>query len=128
MLDDPGLTRRLKEIRHRLAQAERGLDDHLLLGSRDTLGDVGTHIMTPSEQIRETPRAVLAANFKRIAEALRSLEEYSKLVDVWLAGRYEVLRYDVYTIEKLIYDRRCRPSAPGRRQADGLDRRAQHAG
>lgn len=102
VLDDPGLTRRLKEIRHRLAQAERGLDEQLLLGSRDTHGDVGTHIMTPSEQIRETPRAVLAANFKRIAEALRTLEEYSKLLDVWLAGRYEVLRYDVYTIEKLI--------------------------
>ena len=47
------------------------------------------------------PRAVLAANFKRIAEALRSLEEYSKLVDVWLAGRFEVLRYDIYTLEKL---------------------------
>ena len=45
---------------------------------------------------------MLAANFKRIAEALRSLEEYSKLIDVWLAGRYEVLRYDLYTIEKLI--------------------------
>ena len=102
VLDDPGLTRRLKEIRHRLAQAERGLDEQLLLGSRDTHGDVGTHIMTPSEQIRETPRAVLAANFKRIAEALRTLEEYSKLVDVWLAGRYEVLRYDIYTVEKLI--------------------------
>ncbi len=62
-----------------------------LLGSRDTHGDVGTHIMTPSERIRENPRAVLAANFKRIGEALRTLEEYSKLVDVWLAGRYEVL-------------------------------------
>ena len=44
---------------------------------------------------------MLAANFKRTAEALRSLEEYSKLVDVWLAGRFEVLRYDVYTLEKL---------------------------
>jgi thiamine-phosphate pyrophosphorylase len=102
VLDDPGLTRRLKEMRHRLAQAERGLDEQLLLGSRDTPGDVGTHIMTPSERIRETPRAVLAANFKRIAEALRTLEEYCKLLDVWLAGRYEVLRYDLYTVEKLV--------------------------
>jgi len=101
VLDDPGLTRRLKEVRHRLAQVGRGLDDHLLIGSRDTREDVGTHIMTHSERARETPRAVLAANFKRIAEALRSLEEYSKLIDVWLAGRYEVLRYDVYTLEKL---------------------------
>jgi len=101
VLDDPGLTRRLKEVRHRLAEAERGLDAHLLLGSRDTREDVGTHIMTPTEQIRENPRAVLAANFKRIAEAMRSLEEYGKLVDIWLAGRFEVLRYDIYTLEKL---------------------------
>jgi thiamine-phosphate pyrophosphorylase len=101
VLDDPGLTKRFKEVRHRLAEAERGLDAHLLLGARDTREDVGTHIMTASEQIRENPRAVLAANFKRIGEALRSLEEYSKLIDIWLAGRFEVLRYDVYTLEKL---------------------------
>ena len=100
-LDDPGLTRRLKEVRHRLAEALRGFDLDLLVGSRDTREDVGTHIMTPSEQVRENPRAVLTANFKRTAEALRTLEEYGKLVDVWLAGRFEVLRYDVYTLEKL---------------------------
>jgi thiamine-phosphate pyrophosphorylase len=101
VLDDPGLTRRLKQVRHRLAVAERGLDESLLIRSRDTREDVGTHIMTHTERVRETPRAVLAANFKRVAEALRSLEEYCKLTDVWLAGRYEVLRYDVYTLEKL---------------------------
>ncbi len=103
VLDDPSLTRRLKDCRHRLAEAARGLDpDDRLIGGRDTPGDVGTHIMTAQEQTRENPRAVLAANFRRVAEALRSLEEYSKLVDVWLAGRFEVLRYDVYTLEKLV--------------------------
>jgi thiamine-phosphate pyrophosphorylase len=101
VLDDPGLTRRLKEVRHRLAEALRGFDPDLLIGSRDTREDVGTHIMTYSEQVRENPRAVLTANFKRTAEALRTLEEYGKLVDVWLSGRFEVLRYDVYTLEKL---------------------------
>ncbi|MGZ3385246.1 MAG: thiamine phosphate synthase, partial [Isosphaeraceae bacterium] len=101
VLDDPGLTRRLKEVRHHLAEALRGFDPDLLIGARDTREDVGTHIMTPSEQVRENPRAVLSANFKRIAEALRTLEEYGKLVDVWLSGRFEVLRYDVYTLEKL---------------------------
>jgi thiamine-phosphate pyrophosphorylase len=101
VLDDPGLTRRLKEVRHRLGEALSGLEPELLVGSRDTRGDVGTHIMTASERVRENPRAVLSANFKRTAEALRSLEEYAKLVDVWLAGRFEVLRYDVYTLEKL---------------------------
>jgi thiamine-phosphate pyrophosphorylase len=101
VLDDPGLTRRLKEVRHRLAEALRGFDPDLLIGARETREDVGTHIMTHSEQVRENPRAVLTANFKRTAEALRTLEEYGKLVDVWLAGRFEILRYDVYTLEKL---------------------------
>jgi thiamine-phosphate pyrophosphorylase len=101
VLDDPGLTRRLKDVRHRLAEALRGIDPDLLLGSRDTRGDVGTHIMTASESSRESGRSVLSANFKRTAEALRSLEEYSKLLDSWVAGRFEVLRYDVYTLEKL---------------------------
>jgi len=100
-LGDPMLTKRVKEVRHRLGEAIRALDLDLLLGSRDTVGDVGTHIMTASEQARENPRAVLIANFKRAGEALRSLEEYGKLVDVWLSGRFEVLRYDVYTLEKL---------------------------
>src|SRR5262245_50166382 len=44
VLDDPGLTRRLKEARHRLANALRGFDTDLLIGSRDTREDVGTHI------------------------------------------------------------------------------------
>ena len=101
VLDDPGLTRRFKEVRHRLAETVRGLGPELLLSSRDTPGDVGTHIMTVSEQVRESPRAVLMANFRRTAEALRTLEEYAKLLDVWLAGRFESLRYDVYTLEKL---------------------------
>jgi thiamine-phosphate pyrophosphorylase len=57
--------------------------------------------MTDTEQSRENPRAVLMANFARTGEALRSLEEYAKLVNVWLSGRFEVLRYDVYTLEKL---------------------------
>jgi thiamine-phosphate pyrophosphorylase len=100
VLDDPALTRRLKEVRHRLAEALRGFDPAWLVAARDTPNDVGTHITTTSESSRENPRAVLVANFKRTAEALRSLEEYAKLVDQWLSGRFEVLRYDVYTLEK----------------------------
>lgn len=101
-LNDPMLTRRLKAVRHRLDEAIRGLDPDLLLDSRDAEGDVGAHVMAPLESTRESPRAVLAANFKRAQEALRSLEEYTKLVDAWIAGRFEVARYDLYTLEKLV--------------------------
>lgn len=100
VLDDPGLSRRLKDVRHRFGGAIRGLDADRLITSRDTPGDVGTHIMAADEGTRGNARGVLVANFKRTAEALRSLEEYSKITDQWLSGRFEVLRYDVYTIEK----------------------------
>jgi thiamine-phosphate pyrophosphorylase len=100
VLDDASLSRRLKEVRHRFGEACRGLDSEGLVAARDTAGDVGTHIMTTAEQTRESPRAVLTANFKRIQEALRTLEEYTKLTDVWISGRFEVLRYDAYTLEK----------------------------
>src|SRR5262249_19719989 len=39
VLDDPFLTRRLKDVRHRLAELLNALDSDLLLGSRDTRGD-----------------------------------------------------------------------------------------
>ena len=126
VLDDPGLTSRLKEVRHRLAESLRGLDPDLLLTARDTPGDVGTHIMTAAEQTRENPRAVLSANFKRTAEALRSLEEYSKLIDVWLSGRFEVLRYDVYTLEKLTLTAVAARRGLGDAAAPGPGRRPPH--
>jgi thiamine-phosphate pyrophosphorylase len=101
VLNDPGLTRRVKDVRSRLAAALRGLDDDDRIAARDVDGDVGTHIMTNTERFRSNTRELLTANFKRSAEALRSLEEYAKLVDEWLSGRFEILRYDVYTLEKL---------------------------
>ncbi len=101
-LDDPMLTKRVKDLRHRLDETSRGFDHELLVGSRDTTGDVGTHIMAGDEGTRESPRAVLSANFKRATEAIRSLEEYSKLINAWIAGRFEVIRYDLYTLEKMV--------------------------
>jgi thiamine-phosphate pyrophosphorylase len=99
-LDDPSLTRGLKDVRHRLAEAMSGFPAETLAAHRDTTGDVGTHIMAMDEGLRTSPRDVLVANFKRVTEALRSLEEYAKLYDVWVSGRFEVLRYDLYTLEK----------------------------
>lgn len=101
-LDDPSLTRGLKDVRHRLKAAMTGFPAELLIPQRDTNGDVGTHIMTVDEGIRSSPLDVLVANFKRVTEALRSLEEYAKLYDVWVSGRFEVLRYDLYTLEKRV--------------------------
>jgi len=101
-LDDPHLTRRLKESRHALRQALDGLPAEALLRSRDTQSDVGTAISTPAEILRRSPADVAAAAFKRAQEAVRSLEEFGKLLSPTAAARFERLRYELYTLEKAL--------------------------
>ena len=52
-----------------------------LLAARETQADVGTALATPAEQFREDAAGVLRANFARLQEALRSLEEFGKLLN-----------------------------------------------
>ncbi len=106
-LDDAHLSRLLKELRHELTERLQTLDRLGLATSRDTPGDVGTRIKTPREQIRRLPQDVVQANCRRVEEALRTLEEFSKLVtsrlaDPQLPGHLEQLRYRLYTIEKAL--------------------------
>ncbi|WP_425397078.1 thiamine phosphate synthase [Aeoliella sp.] len=100
VLDDGHLAGRAKSLRHDLSTAAAGLEATDRLAARDTLGDVGTQNTTPSENSRGTAHDVAAASFRRVAEALRTIEEYAKLLDTPLAGQCESLRYQLYTLEK----------------------------
>jgi thiamine-phosphate pyrophosphorylase len=101
-LNDVALTAELKTLRHDLAGALAHLPAAALLASRDTPGDVGTAISTTSEALREGIDGVLAANLKRLQEALRSLEEYGKLVSPAVGPSLERLRYRSYSIEQRV--------------------------
>jgi thiamine-phosphate pyrophosphorylase len=100
-LDSPHLTDALKSLRHRLREAldAFGLPPEALLGARDTAGDVGTAISAPPELARSDAADVARAAFKRLEEALRSLEEYGKTVNPVAARRIQALRYEVYELE-----------------------------
>ncbi len=100
--DDRHLTELVKRLRHELAEVLQPFYAAGLVASRDTLADVGTSITTPSEQSRVDVADVVAANFKRIEEAFRSLEEYGKIVDPTAAVHLEKLRYRVYTLERAV--------------------------
>ena len=102
ILNDAHLSRLLKEIRHDLAAALRPLGSDTWHALRDTPGDVGTSISTSSESERDSGTDVVRASLKRLCEALRSLEEYGKLIDVPAACAIEGLRYRSYTVEKAI--------------------------
>ena len=101
-LDDCHLTGRLKVVRHRLTELLARIPHQRLYAARDTQGDVGTQISTPGESLRAEASAVVVANFKRLEESLRSLEEYSKLLDTDLASSLQQLRYEVYTLERAL--------------------------
>lgn len=104
-LNDSHLSRLLKECRHELASTLAALPESSRLAARDTLGDVGTSIGTASEYQRGSAIDVARASFKRVQEALRTLEEFGKLIDsdaASLARRIEQLRYRLYTAEKAV--------------------------
>ena len=101
-LNDEHLSRLLKTCRHDLTSVISALPQDALLTSRDTLNDVGTTIGTTSEYHRASPTDVIRAAFKRTQEALRTLEEYSKVIDASLSPRFEQLRYRLYTAEKSV--------------------------
>lgn len=103
-LDDALLTGELKTLRHDLAAAleMHGPDLETFLAARETQADVGTAISTEREHQRESPREVVAANCKRLQEALRSLEEFGKLRSAELGAALEQLRYRSYTLERAL--------------------------
>ena len=100
VLDDAHLTRKLKQWRHDLSDVLASVPLAGRMAARDTETDVGTEIGTVSEASRRFPEDVLTANFKRLQESLRSLEEYGKLYGGDLAARVEQLRYRTYTLHR----------------------------
>jgi thiamine-phosphate pyrophosphorylase len=101
-LDDAFLSRELKSLRHDLTEALAGLPAVTLLAARETLQDVGVPLTTARERQRHSLLEVVQAGWKRLQEALRSLEEFGKLHGPDLGAALEKLRYRAYTLEKAV--------------------------
>lgn len=102
VLDDVHLTGLLKNMRHELSAVLSEVSWRERLASRETQRDVGTAVSTHREYRRESLENVLAANFLRFQEALRSLEEFTKVTRPDLAARIEALRYQSYTLHRAV--------------------------
>ncbi|MHB8903189.1 MAG: thiamine phosphate synthase [Thermoguttaceae bacterium] len=103
VLNDQHLTDRLKTLRHQLTSALAGLSWTDRLAMRDTQADVGTSLTTPTEFSRSDSREVLTANFARLQESLRSLEEFGKVGNLIDFRVIEQLRYQAYTLHKAVH-------------------------
>ena len=100
-LQDSRLTSRFKRIRHDLTRALWGLKVpyRSLVGARDSKEDVGR-----SGLIRDKKRPgwkdLLLSNLKRAEEALRVLEEFSKMAGPNKTPAFQRLRFRLYELEK----------------------------
>ena len=98
-LNHQPLAEECKQIRQELGQWH----SWELRQARDTPGDVGTDLSHPQEETRDSIEQLLQANLCRAQEALRVLEEYSKLYDPQMASACKQMRYRVYTIESNLF-------------------------
>ncbi|MGF1523635.1 MAG: thiamine phosphate synthase [Leptolyngbyaceae cyanobacterium] len=97
-LNNTDLTAKLKHLRQSLAQWHTAD----LRAARDTPGDPGTAITHPQETVRSSVAHVLQANFCRVEEALRSLEEFGKIHHSEMAAACKQMRYQVYSLESTV--------------------------
>lgn len=109
--NDPELTRRLKRVRHGVTAAGRRLPVpwRALLAARASDRDVGRrtgHLPSPrlrqtglTSQRRATVHTLFLVNLQRAKEALRVLEEGSRLIAPATARAFARLRFRLYALE-----------------------------
>ncbi len=101
LLDDRELSEKLKNIRHKINNVQENCYGQYLQ-ARDTQNDVGIDVKNLSERINI--ENIFKANIKRLQQALRTLAEYS-LADKQNTVLFEKLRYESYTVEKIMWDK-----------------------
>ena len=96
VIGSEALYKKTRNLRH---EADKLTREHYaeLVSQRDSAGDSGRRI---PEGRREDLKAVVRSNFKRVEEALRVLEEYSRLVCPEAGPGFKKIRFGVYSLEK----------------------------
>ena len=101
LYNDKELCKKLKNLRHNLSKITKSVYPRLVK-SRDSEKDVGLSI---KEGKRSNLKDILFANFRRVEEGIRVLEEFSRLISADAGDRFKKIRFKVYGIEKKIVTR-----------------------
>jgi len=101
-LNSADLSAQCKNLRHRLCAAVAEFDAGKLIASRDSQRDVGACLQVPDQMARGDLKDCFTAAAKRLPEALRALAETVQTIDSSTARLFEQLRFDCYTLEKLV--------------------------
>ena len=104
IFDDKDISAQLKELRHDIQKAYDV--DRVIY--RDIENDVSKDT-TKSEISRDSLDSILIANFSRVQESARVLEELFKLNSDNLSSIFKNIRYSLYAIEKQSYSKYIYP-------------------
>lgn len=92
---------RLKELRHRVRDASARFPRELLLLGRDVESDSQKFVDLPGELSRGSLESLFTANLHRAMEAVRSLEEFSKLAPGGGGENpFQEIRFSLYALER----------------------------
>lgn len=94
------ISEELKTLRHRISALSGFVPGSELLAARDVKADSQKFVDTPGELKRGSLNDIFRSNIRRAAEALRALEEFSKMADPFVSTGFQQARFDVYDIEK----------------------------
>lgn len=100
--NQPETSSRLKEIRHQLQTISSDWPAGERLSARDAAGDVGRELTTSTEHQRQDDASILQANFSRVQQSLRVLEEFAKRLSL-ASQPLERLRYLTYDLHRDVY-------------------------
>ena len=100
ILEDEELVKRIKSLRHDVRSGTRYFTDNPS-SFRDVENDPGSSFSTVAELSRSGIYDITRSNFSRVAEALRVIEEFGKLINSNGAEYYKNLRFRVYQLEKV---------------------------
>ena len=104
VVGNKSLTAQIKTSRAKLRKLANQLSQkEVHFKNRKVSKDVGRRSFSKSEAKRKTILDVFMANSKRAQEALRVLEEFSKLVDPKAGKTFKAIRFKVYQWEQKGY-------------------------
>lgn len=97
--EEKALQARARVLKHRVRKM---LNAQAYISVRQSSEDVGLSVSQQSDLDKKTDiKQMISANFKRIEEGIRTIEESLKIIGEWEASkRFEQVRFDTYSLEK----------------------------
>ena len=91
----------LKNIRHDITRAVKQLpvSYKVFLEGRDSNHDVGSDMVVFQKQVIDY-KDIFIRNMKRAQEAVRVLEEFSKVISKKASGHFQKIRFALYQLER----------------------------